>query len=80
MQIQELRGNIRVFCRCRYDSNGPCALQFDGGERVSCITPQGRRKVFEFEKIYTPETTQEEVSTMSGWVGGWEGGREGEEV
>ena len=86
LQIQELRGNIRVFCRCRYDSSGPCALQFDGGERLSCVTHQGRRKVFEFEKVYTPVTTQEEVGRSGGreggregWMDGWmDGWREGE--
>ena len=69
LQIQELRGNIRVFCRCRHDSCGPCSLQFEDEERVVCRTNQGRRKVFEFEKVYTPDTTQEKV-----WGGGWGGG------
>ena len=61
MQVQELRGNIRVFCRCRYDSSGACALRFYDDERVTCTTVQGRKKVFEFEKIYAPDTSQEKV-------------------
>eukprot|EP00731_Ephydatia_muelleri_P021461 Em0014g52a len=61
-EVQELRGNIRVFCRCRYDDRGDCALQFDKQEgRVMVRTAQGRKKVFEFEKTYTPDTTQEEI-------------------
>lgn len=61
-QVQELRGNIRVFCRCRYDDSDKCALRFEGDERVICTTVQGRKKIFEFEKMYTPETAQEIVS------------------
>ena len=62
LQVQELRGNIRVFCRCRYDDSDMCALKFEGDERVICTTVQGRKKVFEFEKMYTPDTSQEIVS------------------
>ena len=64
LQVQELRGNIRVFCRCRYDDSDMCALMFDGDERVTCTTVQGRKKVFEFEKMYTPDTSQETVSAL----------------
>lgn len=60
-QVQELRGNIRVFCRCRYDDRGNVALQFEEGETVICRTAQGRKKVFEFERVYPPHTTQEKV-------------------
>ena len=63
LQVQELRGNIRVFCRCRYDDSDMCALKFDGDERVICTTMQGRKKIFEFEKMYTPDTPQETVSS-----------------
>ena len=59
--MQELRGNIRVFCRCRHDDSGPCVLRFDWDDRVICTTMQGRRKVFEFERVYTPNTMQEQV-------------------
>ena len=62
MQVQELRGNIRVFCRCRFDGSDKCALKFDSDNRVICTTAQGRKKVFEFERTYTPETPQETVS------------------
>lgn len=40
-------------------------MQFDKQEgRVMVRTAQGRKKVFEFEKTYTPDTTQEEVITL----------------
>ena len=51
-----------MFCRCRYDDSDMCGLRFDGDERVICTTVQGRKKVFEFEKMYTPDTSQETVS------------------
>ena len=51
-----------MFCYCRYDGSDKCALKFDSDNRVLCTTAQGRKKVFEFEKMYTPETPQETVS------------------
>ena len=60
IQVQELRGNIRVFCRSRLDNRGRCGLQFDG-DRIICTTAQGRQKVFEFERVYSPHTKQEQV-------------------
>lgn len=54
-----------MFCRCRYDDSDMCALTFDGDERVICTTVQGRKKVFEFEKMYAPETSQETVSIIT---------------
>ena len=53
-----------MFCRCRYDDSDMCALKFDDDERVTCTTVQGRKKVFEFEKVYSPETSQETVSSV----------------
>ena len=58
--MQELRGNIRVFCRCRYDTSGRSGLEFDE-DRVICTTAQGRKKVYEFERVYDPSTRQEQV-------------------
>lgn len=61
-EVQELRGNIRVFCRCRQDDRSVCALQFDKQEgRVMVKSAQGRKKMFEFERVYVPTTTQEEI-------------------
>ena len=60
-KVQELRGNIRVFCRCRYDSSAACALKFDASGMVVCSTAQGRKKAYDFEKLFPPDTTQEEV-------------------
>lgn len=36
---------------------------------VVCTTAQGRKKAYEFEKIFPPDTTQEEVCTrMTVWL------------
>ena len=64
IKVQELRGNIRVFCRCRYDDSAACALKFDASGMVVCSTAQGRKKAYDFEKIFTPDTTQEEVNLV----------------
>jgi kinesin family protein C2/C3 len=60
-EVQELKGNIRVFCRCRQDESGPCALTFEGEDLVHCMNNQGRMKSYEFEKVYRPTSTQDEV-------------------
>ena len=61
MQLQELRGNIRVFCRSRPDDHCSVVLEFPAEGEVAAYTAQGNQKVFEFDKVYRPETTQEEV-------------------
>ena len=49
-----------MFCRCRYDDTEACTLKFQE-EKVFCVTNQGRKKEYEFEKVYGPDTTQEKV-------------------
>jgi kinesin family protein C2/C3 len=60
-QLQELRGNIRVFCRARPDDRYSVVLEFPTDGEVAAYTAQGNRKVFEFDKVYKPDTAQEEV-------------------
>ena len=68
-KLQELKGNIRVFCRVRYDSRVKCALSFPDAEgmgdptEVVCPDPKGQSKPrkFEFDRVYNPKSTQEEV-------------------
>ena len=54
-----------MFYHCCYDESDMCALKFDGDERVTCSAVQGRKKVFEFEKMYTLDISQETVSSLS---------------
>ncbi|XP_070558088.1 kinesin-like protein klp-3 isoform X2 [Ptychodera flava] len=60
-KIQELRGNIRVFCRCRRDDRVDCALDFPSDHELLCQNPAGGTKKYKFDKVFTPASTQEEV-------------------
>lgn len=68
-ELQAMRGNIRVYCRTRPIS----AAELAAGDQLM-VTPQGEdevlvvdpardnaRKVFKFDKIYAPDSTQELV-------------------
>ena len=68
-QVQELKGNIRVYCRVRPLSSREVddqvnVVQFpeDGALRV---TEEEKKKSynFEFEKVFKPGTTQDQVFT-----------------
>jgi kinesin family member C2/C3 len=68
--IQELKGNIRVFLRCRppstrelENSGGAdtiCVSFPDGGE-VRVINEKGREKTWEFDEVFNLDTTQAQV-------------------
>ncbi|XP_078424213.1 uncharacterized protein LOC144696598 [Cetorhinus maximus] len=59
-KLQELCGNIRVFCRCRQDPGTQTILEFLSGEEIS-VNQNGNRKRFSFDKVYPPTATQEQV-------------------
>ncbi len=60
-QVQELRGNISVFFRCHYASSDL------GKDRVICVTGQGRKKIFEFEREYDMQMQQETYLRTLSW-------------
>lgn len=66
-QIQELRGNIRVYCRVRpllpfEESAGhKNIMKYPADGEISYIDSSGRPKKFEFDQVYSPKTTQEKV-------------------
>ena len=60
-KLQELRGNIRVFCRCRYDPNADNVLNFTSDQDLSLVSTQGQKKSFRFDRVFSPSSTQEEV-------------------
>ena len=68
-KLQELKGNIRVFCRVRYDSRVKCVLDFPDaiglGTPIEIVCPatseNGEKKKFEFDRVYSPQSTQDEV-------------------
>ncbi|XP_053318937.1 kinesin-like protein KIFC3 [Spea bombifrons] len=59
-QLQELRGNIRVFCRCRRDDGKGEHLEFPSNEEI-LVNHNGSKKKFRFDKVFEPQCTQEDV-------------------
>ncbi|KAJ8765447.1 hypothetical protein K2173_014569 [Erythroxylum novogranatense] len=68
-QIQETKGNIRVFCRCRplnkEEISAGCGtvVDFDGAKDgdLGIITSGSTRKNFKFDQVYTPRDNQVDV-------------------
>ncbi|XP_072988679.1 kinesin-like protein KIN-14E [Typha latifolia] len=68
-QVQEAKGNIRVFCRCRplnkEETSAGCAavVDFDGGKDgdIGIITSGPNKKAFKFDRVYTPKDDQADV-------------------
>uniref|UniRef100_A0A669CPQ6 Kinesin-like protein n=1 Tax=Oreochromis niloticus TaxID=8128 RepID=A0A669CPQ6_ORENI len=58
-KLLELQGNIRVFCCCRKSSASSCLEKTDDQEVV--VVQKGSRKKFQFDKVYSPSSTQEDV-------------------
>jgi len=62
-QVQELRGNIRVFARVRADDRNPCMMKFpdETNVLVTSLDPKQQPINYEFEHVYSNKSTQEEV-------------------
>eukprot|EP00037_Helgoeca_nana_P037025 m.14200 g.14200 ORF g.14200 m.14200 type:complete len:1137 (+) comp8308_c0_seq1:328-3738(+) len=68
-QLQEIKGNIRVFCRVRHDDRVTCALEFPDksglGTATEILCPNPRdvseKKKFAFDVVFNPENTQKDV-------------------
>lgn len=68
-KLQEMKGNIRVFCRVRHDDRVTCALEFPdqaglGSQtHVRCPNPRDPRetKEFTFDTVFAPTSSQEDV-------------------
>lgn len=66
-QIQELRGNIRVYCRVRpmlpfeVSAGYTNIMKYPAEDEISFIDASGRPKKFEFDEVYPPQTTQSKV-------------------
>lgn len=67
--IQELRGNIRVFCRVRFDERSSCVLRFPDKNALGtptdlvCPNPKDAKlsKRFEFDRVFHPGDSQNAV-------------------
>ncbi|KAK3796846.1 hypothetical protein RRG08_015008 [Elysia crispata] len=62
-QLQELRGNIRVFCRPRRDDRAQMCLKFPSDQDIMVSTGDGSKKMFNFDKVYNTEVSQEQIFT-----------------
>jgi kinesin family protein C1 len=61
-QIQELRGNVRVFARTRPPApGGACAVKTIDVESMSITDRLGDDAVFSFDKCFGPEARQEDI-------------------
>ena len=63
-QIQELRGNVRVFCRVRPTTSDVAVVDCPAdGSSVTITKPgeQGEPAGFEFDRVFAPSSTQAEV-------------------
>ncbi|ONI35420.1 hypothetical protein PRUPE_1G535100 [Prunus persica] len=68
-QIQEAKGNIRVFCRCRplrkedLLAGQATVVQFDVAKdgELGILTSGSTKKIFRFDRIYTPKDDQVDV-------------------
>ncbi|PIN20753.1 Kinesin (KAR3 subfamily) [Handroanthus impetiginosus] len=68
-QVQEAKGNIRVFCRCRPLSKSEvkagCAsvIDFDAAKdgELGLLSNGSTKKTFKFDRVYTPKDDQADV-------------------
>jgi len=66
--VQDLRGNIRVFCRVRpmlkdeiaQKLTSPFTFPNDG--EVEVLDDKGNKQLFSYDRVYAPNTTQAQVS------------------
>ncbi|GLU20244.1 hypothetical protein SLE2022_364540 [Rubroshorea leprosula] len=68
-QIQENKGNIRVFCRCRplkkeeIAAGSATVVDFDAAKDgdLGILTGSSLKKTFKFDRVYTPKDNQVDV-------------------
>ncbi|ORC92506.1 C-terminal motor kinesin [Trypanosoma theileri] len=65
--IQELKGNIRVYCRVRpmlqteLKDGHKNVMQFPSTDELKLVDQNGRPKLYEFDEVYPPEAPQSKV-------------------
>ncbi|KAF8038777.1 hypothetical protein BT93_B1356 [Corymbia citriodora subsp. variegata] len=68
-EVIELKGNIRVFCRCRplnseeIASGSACVVEFDPAQdsELQVLSSDSSKKPFKFDHVFKPEDSQEAV-------------------
>ncbi|XP_048113155.1 kinesin-like protein klp-3 [Alosa alosa] len=59
-KLLELQGNIRVFCRCRGNATANSCVEVPSEQEIAVIQKGGKKK-FNFDRVYSPNSTQEQV-------------------
>ncbi|CAL5346748.1 unnamed protein product [Camellia sinensis] len=73
-EVQEAKGNIRVFCRCRPSSKAEVTAEhetvvdFDAAKdgELGILSGGSTKKTFKFDRVYTPKDDQGEGTTFEG--------------
>nr|XP_010919436.1 kinesin-like protein KIN-14E [Elaeis guineensis] len=68
-QVQDAKGNIRVYCRCRPLTKGEVSsgcttiVDFDAAKEgdIGIMTSGSTKKTFKFDRVYTPKNGQADV-------------------
>ncbi|KMZ63078.1 hypothetical protein ZOSMA_42G01170 [Zostera marina] len=68
-EIMEMKGNVRVFCRCRplsseeVSKGHTCSFHFDPSKnrKLQIIASDASRKQFKFDHVFPPQANQETV-------------------
>ncbi|KAK7284348.1 hypothetical protein RJT34_19093 [Clitoria ternatea] len=72
-EVIELKGNIRVFCRCRplngsdiVNGSAVSVVNFDSSpDELQVICSDSSKKLFKFDHVFRPEDNQEKVFTQT---------------
>lgn len=68
--VQELRGNIRVFCRCRpptsreldeHAEQSTICVAYPQEDCIELLSDKGRTKMWDFDKVFAESVDQEQV-------------------
>ncbi|KAG8347358.1 Microtubule binding Kinesin motor domain [Trypanosoma vivax] len=65
--IQELKGNIRVYCRVRpllpreISAGHTSIMEFPSSDEIKLVDQNGRPKSYEFDEVYPPDAPQSKV-------------------
>eukprot|EP01083_Nonionella_stella_P077803 212654_1 len=66
-ELQDLKGNIRVFARCRpllpHEIQNNCSeiTSFPDSESISVITQKNQTERFRFDRVFSPQSNNDEV-------------------
>lgn len=75
-ELVDLKGNIRVYCRVRPvikedggGRNSENVISFDeDDDALLNVFSRGSTKPFEMDKVFRPESSQQQVSQTASWI------------